>query len=155
MISVYLNGRLGNNLFQYVFCRIASLKNNCNFFIPKNSEESKTFYSHFSHKFNKYFEMPCESNPHFWTGEKLFNVDYGFNDGNIIKFVEDINIENVTDGTLLVDFYQSDSYMLEYRDTIINEWFKFNDTVKSESKTLLEKYNIDEYCYIHLLFKCH
>jgi hypothetical protein len=150
MISVYLNGRLGNNLFQYVFCRIASLKNNCNFFIPKNSEESKTFYSHFSHKFNKSFEMPCESNPHFWTGEKLFNVDYGFNDGNIIKFVEDINIENVTDGTLLVDFYQSDSYMLEYRDTIINEWFKFNDTVKSESKTLLEKYNIDEYCYIHL-----
>jgi len=94
--------------------------------------------------------MSCESNPHYWTGEKLFNIDYGFNDSNIIKSVEDINIENVTDGTLLVDFYQSDSYLLDYRNIIINDWYKFNESIVEESKDLLNRYNIDEYCYIHL-----
>lgn len=150
MISVYLNGRLGNNLFQYAFCRIAAIKQNCNFYIPKNREESISFYSYCSHKTFKYFEMSCESNPHYWTGENLFNIDYGFNDGNIIKSVGDINIENVTDGTLLVDFYQSDSYLLEYRNIIMNDWYKFNERIIEESKNLLNQYNIDEYCYIHL-----
>jgi hypothetical protein len=150
MISVYLNGRLGNNLFQYAFCRIASIKQNCNFYIPNNRDESISFYSYCSQKTFRYFEMSCESNPHYWTGEKLFNIDYGFNDSNIIKSVEDINIENVTDGTLLVDFYQSDSYLLDYRNIIINDWYKFNESIVEESKDLLNRYNIDEYCYIHL-----
>lgn len=150
MISVYLNGRLGNNLFQYTFCRIASIKQNCNFYIPNNKEESISFYSYCSQKTFNYLEMSCESNPHYWTGEKLFNIDYGLNDGYIIKSIGDTNIDNVTDGTLLVDFYQSDSYLLEYRDTIINNWFTVNDSVINDSKDLLVKYNIEEYCYIHL-----
>ena len=150
MISVYLNGRLGNNLFQYVFCRIASIKQNCNFYIPKSEEESILFYTLCSQKTSRYLEMPTNSNPHYWTGEKLFDIDYGFNDGNIVKCVGDINIEDVTDGDLLVDFYQSDSHLIEYRDTILNDWFKFKKPIVDESKDLLKRYNIDEYCYIHL-----
>lgn len=150
MISVYLNGRLGNNLFQYVFCRIAAVKQNCNFYIPKNKDESISFYRFCSQKLLKPLEISCESNPHYWTGEGLFNIDCGVNDGYINSFVGDININNVTNGTLLIEFYQSDYYMLEYRDIIINDWLKFNENVKINSKELLEKYNVDEYCYIHL-----
>jgi len=150
MISVYLNGRLGNNLFQYVFCRIASIKQKCNFYIPNNREESISFYNYCSQKTFRYFEVSHESNPHYWTGEKLFNIDYGFNDGNIVTSVGDVNIEDVTDGTLLVDFYQSDSYLMDYRTIIINDWFKFNESIVESSKELLNNYNIDEYCYIHL-----
>jgi hypothetical protein len=150
MISVYLNGRLGNNLFQYVFCRISSIKQNCNFYIPSSKEESISFYNYCSQKTFYYLEKSCESNPHYWTGEKLFNIDYGINDGNITRSVGDIDIENVTDGMILVDFYQSETYMLQYRDIIINEWFKFNSNVISESEHLLDKYNVNEYCYIHL-----
>jgi hypothetical protein len=150
VISVYLNGRLGNNLFQYAFCRIASIKQNCNFFIPNNKEESISFYTDCSQKTSNYFEMSCESNPHYWTGERLFNIDYGINDGHIDTSVGDIDIENVIDGTLLIDFYQSDSYLLEYRDVILNDWYKFNESIVLESKELLDKYNVDEYCYIHL-----
>jgi hypothetical protein len=94
--------------------------------------------------------MSCDSNPHYWTGNGLFDIDFGNNDGIITNSVGDINIENVTDGMLLTDFYQSDSYMLEYRDVIINDWLKFNETVILESKELLNQYNTDEYCYIHL-----
>lgn len=150
MISVYLNGRLGNNLFQYVFCRIASIKQNCNFYIPKNKNESILFYNFCSQKTSMYLEMSCESNPHYWTGESLFDIDFGINDNHIILSVGDININEVIDGMLLVDFYQSDYYMLEYRDIIINDWLKFNDTVILKSKELLIQYNTDEYCYIHL-----
>ena len=45
MISVYLNGRLGNQIFQYVMTRILSEKLHLNFWIPKNKEESIEFYS--------------------------------------------------------------------------------------------------------------
>lgn len=150
MISVYLNGRLGNNLFQYAFCRIASYKQRCNFYIPKNQEESITFYNECSQKFKKYFEPPNDNNPHFWIGEKLFEVDYGINDGYINNCVANIDIEKVTDGTLLIDFYQSDSYLLEFRDMILNDWYKFRESVVADSRSILEKYNINEYCYIHL-----
>ena len=150
MISVFLNGRLGNNLFQYAFCRISSIKQKCNFYIPSNREESIYFYSYCSQKTSRYFEMSCESNPHYWTGEKLFSIDYGVNDEYIVTSVGDIDINNVTDGMLLVEFYQSDYYMLEYRDIILNDWLKFNENIVTESKELLEKYNTDEYCYIHL-----
>jgi len=150
MISVYLNGRLGNNLFQYVFCRIAAMKQNCNYYIPKNKEESISFYSFCSNKTFSYLEMSCESNPHYWTGENLFNINFGHNDGIITSSIGDIDIENVRDGMLLTDFYQSDYYMLEYRDVIINDWLKFNDSVITNSEELLKKYNVDEYCYIHL-----
>lgn len=149
MISIYLNGRLGNQLFQYTFCRISALKNKCNFFIPSNKIESIEFYSQCNNKLSSNLSMSEETNPHYWTGEKLFNIDYGINDGNIISSVVEIDIKNVTDGMLLVGFYQSDSYMVEYRDTIIDDWFKFNDSVILESKGLLKQYNIDEYCYIH------
>jgi hypothetical protein len=94
--------------------------------------------------------MSCESNPHYWTGDKLFNIDFGINDGLITKYIGIIDIENVTDGMLLVDFYQSDYYMLDYRDIIINDWLKFNESVIFDSKDILDKYNVDEYCYIHL-----
>ena len=150
MISVYLNGRLGNNLFQYVFCRISSLKQNCNFYIPKNKEESISFYNYCSQKTSAFLALSCDSNPHFWIGEKLFSIDYGVNDEYIVTSVGDIDINNVTDGMLLVEFYQSDYYMLEYRDIILNDWLKFNENIVTESKELLEKYNTDEYCYIHL-----
>jgi hypothetical protein len=150
MISVYLNGRLGNNLFQYAFCRIASTKQDCNFYIPKNKEESISFYGDCSRKFNKHFELPNESNPHFWTGEKLFEIDFGINDGFISKCIGNVSVENVTNGTLLVDFYQSDSYLLEFRNIILNDWYKFKKSVVDDSISLLDKYNVDEYCYIHL-----
>ena len=94
--------------------------------------------------------MPCESNPHYWIDNGLFNIDYGINDGNITSWMGDVDINNVTDGTLLVDFYQSDSYMLDYRDIIINDWLKFNESSIINSEKIVNKFSINEYCYIHL-----
>ncbi len=32
----------------------------------------------------------------------------------------------------------------------MNDWYKFNESIVEESKELLNRYNVDEYCYIHL-----
>ena len=149
MISTYLNGRLGNNLFQYVFCRISAIKNNCNFFVPKNREESISFYGDCMIKTKSSLEMPCDSNPHYWTGEKLFDIDFGVNDGFINKSVDDISVEGVADGSLLVGFYQRESHMLDFRGEIINNWLKFKDSIIEEGNHLLNLYDPNNYCYIH------
>jgi hypothetical protein len=149
MITTYLNGRLGNNLFQYTFCRIASKKNNCNFYIPSTKLEAIELYDFCKQKTNINLEHPCESNPHFWTGENIFNIDFGINDFSLNKIMGEVNINDVNDETLLLGFYQTESYLIEYRDIIINDWLRFNDDLINKSSELVSKYDRDEYCYIH------
>lgn len=149
MISVYLNGRLGNNLFQYIFCRIASIKQNCNFYIPKNFDESINFYTFCNQKLYSRFEMSCESNPHYWKGESIFDLDFGINDWSINHLVSETNINNVKNGALLTSFYQSDYYMKEFEEIIINEWLKFKPELSLNCQPIIEKFPINEYCYIH------
>jgi hypothetical protein len=150
MISVYFNGRLGNQLFQYIFCRIAAFKNNCNFYIPKTKEEGINFYDYCRYIFGIYLELPRDlSNPHFWIGENIFDIDFGSNDNFMNKILLEPPINDITDGTFLNGFFQSDSYMIEYENEIKNNWLKIKDDLKNKSIPLLEKYNINEYCYIH------
>lgn len=149
MISVYLNGRLGNNLFQYAFCRISAIKQSCNFYIPSTIDESSKFYKHCSNQFGIYLELPCDTNPHYWTADKLFNVDFGYNDQNLKKIEKEEIPSVVTDNTFLIGFYQSESYLIEYRDIILNEWFKFNESIKKVADPILKKYDLNNHCFIH------
>lgn len=147
MISTYFNGRLGNQIFQYVAIRNLSKRLNCNFWIPKNAEES-SYYSDISKKLSIYLEETCLGNPHHWIGDKIFDIDFGYNDGlidNIVGEVDliDINIDNL----LLYGFYQSDIYY-ESREDVKN-WLNIKDSLIESSSNIIKKYPIDEYCYIH------
>ena len=149
MVSVFFNGRLGNNIFQYIFCRVAAVKNNCNFYIPNGVEESNIFYKNVSKLLDIKLEDSVFGNLHYWVGNDLFDIDFGKNDGKINRLLGEVNIEDVGDGSFLNGFYQTEEYMLVYEDLIKNDWLKFKNTVKKDSTQLLNEYNVEEYCYIH------
>lgn len=149
MVTIYLNGRLGNQMFQYTFARISSIKNGCNFFIPKNVEESINLYSNISRNFSHYFELPTPSNPHYWIGEDIFDIYLGEYDNYVDKLTSEVGIEYVKDGTFLYGFFQTDNYMKSYEDEIKNEWFKFKEPIISKGEEILNKYDLEKSILIH------
>jgi hypothetical protein len=134
MISVNLKGRLGNQIFQYSVCRIVAYKNNFNFHIPEIGEPS-TEGIHIKNFFD--------------------NLNMGVEDGPIRHFIyDDINsqkfnpnIFNTPDYTKLDGFFQCPLYFDGY-ENIVRSWF--NLTLNDSAKSILEKYNTDDFCYIHL-----
>ena len=129
MITPFLRGRLGNQMFQYAITRIIAEKNNYNFYIPK------------------------EKNGNGQNISDYFNLETGVIDGNIQRRYEenpdqnyDPNLFNIFDFTLISGFFQTEKYFLGYEEKI-KDWFKVKKT--NEIEELLNKYPINEYCYIH------
>jgi len=135
MISVFLNGRLGNQMFQYTICRIIAHINNYKFHIPRVGEPSTEGI-----KLIDYF-------PTIDLGEETeYGIKYLFSEDHTIQSFNP-RVLNLTDNTKIGGFYQSPNYFEEYKD-IVREWFKLeNDKLTNE---ILEKYPVDKYCYIHL-----
>jgi hypothetical protein len=134
MISISLKGRLGNQIFQYVICRLIALRNNYNFCIEETGEPS-TEGVHIKN----FFE----------------NLDLGQKDGDIkYIFNEDYNIQKynpklfeLPDYTKISGFFQSPKYYENY-EKIIKDWFTL--TISDKAKYYLNKYNPKDFCYIHL-----
>jgi len=134
MISIYLDGRLGNQMFQYTIVRLIAEKNNYKFFIPNG----------------KYHEN--DGNPHVWMGENIFDCYLGENNNPVLTYTYNDshnqeynnNIFNISDNTLLRGFFQTDKYYDKYED-IIRSWFKFKPC--AESDEIIKKY--ENYCFIH------
>ncbi len=138
MITIKLSGRLGNQMFQYCICRIIAQKNGYNFYIPK------------------------KENDHGQNILNYFNLDAGKIDTNIFlrlfyrftrTYKEDHrtqkynpDIFNIKDNTYIWGFYQTDKYFKGYEDTI-KKWFFPKKT--AEIDTILTRYPVAEYCYIH------
>jgi hypothetical protein len=126
-VFVDTNIALGNHMFQYTICRIISLKNNYGFFIPDGGYLVKCFN----------------------------NIDLGVNDGSITNyFSEDIskqlydpNIFNIPNFTNLKGFFQTDKYFKGYEE-LVKSWFAVD--MDDETNTFIEKYPVDDYCYIHI-----
>lgn len=100
MISVKLNGRLGNQMFQYAVLRSVSYKTNYVYSFPND-----------------------------WLGNDMFkNIEYGhdirfFNYNN--TFIESIKnngynekIFDITDNTLIDGYWQSEKYFKDYRENL-------------------------------------
>lgn len=122
MISAHLKGRLGNNLFQYSLVRIIAEINNYEFYIDRKAWNA--------------------------LAGKIFDVDLGLDYSNTNLIYEEQPDEcnyKINNNTMLIGFFQCEELYKPYRDKIIN-WLKLRP-VNIES--LLEKYNINEYCYIH------
>lgn len=128
MITVKFKGRLGNNMFQYALCRLIALKNNYNYFIPEDNTRCSDFF-------------------------KYFDVDKGIADGHIKSFYkEDViqtfnkNIFTVQNFTELEGFFQSEKYFSGHEDFVKSLYKPLNNEIVDAIK---EKYDINEYCYIH------
>lgn len=130
MITIDLIGRLGNQMFQYAVCRTVAEKSGYSFYIPQ------------------------DKNDHGQNVSNYFDVDMGVNVGNIQhRFGEDHtrqqfnpSIFNIPDNTSIWGFYQTDKYFIDNQMNVRN-WFKIE--MDDVTKSLLDKYPVDEYCYIH------
>jgi hypothetical protein len=137
MISVYFNKlldehlavnniALGNHMFQYSLCRLVAHKNNYNFHIP-------------------YIGFLKDCFP---------NIDLGVIDGEITNYFNDDaeqsynpSVFNVPDFTHLSGYFQTEKYFEGYED-LIKSWFKVE--MDDLTKSILDKYPIDKYCYVHV-----
>ena len=129
MISIEMSGRggrLGNQLFQYAVCKSVALKNGYEYHIPRDF---------------------------LGRSQLRLNCDLGV-DNKVVTNVfyqksEDIHHEifNISDNTLISGFFQSDFYFKDIEGIIKND-FKLEYDQKSED--ILKKYDVDDYCYIHL-----
>lgn len=137
MIKVQLRGRLGNQMFQYAVCRTIAEKNGYKFYIPKIGDNMVSDSTEGHHISN------------------FFNVDLGELDGDIIYFFNEDhtsqifnpNILSLPDFTLISGFFQTDKYFKENEEKV-KKWFSLD--IDSETVKILQKYDIDNYCYIHI-----
>jgi hypothetical protein len=150
MLRINVIGGLGNQMYQYSFCRSLAEKLGYNFFI---SDIGKNY--HFGNENRK-----NNNNSIF----DIFELSCGFEDGFIKNnFMEkttllnlnvlDINYKNnvldttskIQDFTLLNGFYENPVY---FDVDNASEWFKF-DYSKYVDDFFFNNYNIDDYCIIH------
>lgn len=102
MITIDLQGRIGNHLFQYAVCRSVAERNGYNYWIDSN----------------------------IWQGKILFDVEYGIKDGNIkydyyegdiIEKKYNPDIFKVSDFTILRGYFPTEKYFTYEQ---VKSWFK-------------------------------
>ena len=119
-------GRLGNQLFQYAVCKSIALKNGYDYHIPRDFLGVSQL------------NLKCD----LGVSEKVTNNIF-------FQRSEDIHHEifNISDNTLISGFFQSDFYFKDISDIIKNDFkLEYNQTAED----LLKKYDINNYCYVHL-----
>lgn len=130
MITIDLIGRLGNQMFQYAVCRTVAEKKGYQFHIPKaNNNHGQNISNYFNLDMGV---SSCNTN-------RLFSEDH-----TVQKF--NIDIFNISDNTKIWGFFQTEKYFID-NESNIKSWFKVQMDDVTES--ILEKYPIDDYCYIH------
>jgi hypothetical protein len=150
MKTVYLNGRLGNQMFQYVIARATAERIGCNFFVPGTTEEATGLYSEMSRIFSVHLETFHPGNPHFWLGHGLFDVHLGSRDDIVTRIGDDSrpNGGADADGLFLHGYFQSEQHFAHIRPEV-KRWFTVSDEVLHMANPVLEKYPVDSTCYIH------
>lgn len=117
---------LGNKMFQYCVYRLIAEKNAYNFYIPYAQHIIKCF-------------------PNLELGRNDGDIKNYYTEDNTQRF--DKNIFSVSDYTNLNGFFQTDKYFSNYEDRV-KSWFKIE--VDNLTKNILDKYPIEDYCFIHL-----
>lgn len=135
MIHVKIDGRLGNQMFQYAVCRAVAMRRGYNFSFPVRGDEH--IINDEGHHLTDYFDL-----------------DTGVRDAPILNaYWENWNtlgyddaIFGVADFTLLIGFFQSERYF-EGIEEEVRSWFK----PKSETMagSFLSGRNPEDHCIIH------
>lgn len=108
-----VNGRLGNQMFQYAATKSAALANDCLFAIPAEN-----------HELSQWFKLDCK----FYSLQQNLSVLNRLKNYAETTFHYDSRFESITDNTALLGYFQSDKYFQRYQD-IIRKDFAFKDKV--------------------------
>ena len=137
MIQCSLGGRLGNQMFQYSIARIIAERNGYNFYIPPIGEGP----------------LPCDGEPYHHIAKFFPNLDMGLRDGDLQYIYQeqhsqqfDPSLFTIPNFVRLCGYFQTEKYYDGYEDRI-KEWFKLE--MDDTTKNILDKYPVEEYCYIH------
>lgn len=141
MIQVNLGGRMGNHMFQYAVCRIIAEKNNLNFKIADIGEDRPPYEEDIKHHIFTFF-------PNLDKGRIDGAIKYIFQEESSQSFNPDVF--HVPDYTKLYGYFQTEKYFEGFEEKL-KEWFRLEKD--EETQRLLEKYPVEEYCYIH--FRCY
>jgi len=161
MISVRLEGRLGNQLFQYAFIYNASKKLNTSFYLDKSVD---------CLLLDKYFDI---ENDFCWCFDKYIFSIKGFKNifSHHLKYkfygllkslfsLKEVNVDNYADpvtkvgsisnNTIYSGFFQSEQYFKEISGEIYSI-FNVKDIYKTEFETVIRNSGIaDKYVVIHI-----
>lgn len=116
-----INGRLGNQLFQYAAAKAAAIKTRSLFAIPSEN-----------HKLFEYFKLNCKKYSLKQNGDVLSKLKLY----NETVFNYDKRYESITDNTNLFGYFQSEKYFLSIEDEIRKD-FTFKDEIVDNSKKFL------------------
>jgi hypothetical protein len=137
-ITIYLKGRLGNQLFQYATLRNISIKKGYNFYINKN------FSDHGQSVLLPYFNIP-ELQP--------FTIhNYQYNQP-IDSYFFDKTIFDINDNTMIIGFFENVEYFKENIDIIRNDLCIKDDYINNYSNNFLNSIIKDDYKLVGIHFR--
>lgn len=133
-ITVSLQGRLGNQLFQYACCRSISLKKKFDMFINTNfnHDQQQCLLENFNLYNNKSIKNP------------IFN--YLYKEGQHSKYktlMFDESVKNIQNNTILTGYFQNFNYFKDIKDTITND-FKLDKNILDIAENYLNKLKKDK-----------
>jgi hypothetical protein len=133
-ITVALQGRLGNQLFQYACCRSISLKKNFDMFINTNfnHDQQQCLLENFNLYNNKSIKNP--------------RLNYLYKEGQHSKYktlMFDENVKNIQNNTILTGYFQNFNYFKDIKDTITND-FKLDKNILDIAENYLNKLKKDK-----------
>jgi len=117
---------LGNHMFQYAICRITALKNGFNFYIPDPGRLHNCF-------------------PGIDLGKIDGDIKYHYSDSQTQQYSP--GVFSVSDYTNIWGYFQSEKYF-EGFENLVKEWFKIE--LDSETEKILNKYNVEDYCFLNI-----
>jgi len=135
MIHVKIDGRLGNQMFQYAVCRAVAKRREYNFSFPLKGDEY--IINDEGHHLTDYFD-----------------VDTGVRDAPILGVYwenwdtlgYDEAIFSVADFSLLVGFFQSERYFEGIEDEV-RSWFR--PKYETKAGAFLSERDPEDHCFIH------
>jgi len=162
MIYIYLQGGLGNQMFQFAFASILADKHKCKLYLDtsfyrssynKNNIFNRTFELYI---FNNHYNIATKQQILFLKSNKFINIIknlFGYSILNLykesaIKFnykIFDYKIPLYLEG-----YFQSYKYLHNY-ESFINELFQFNSfLLTKENKDILNSYKFSTTISVHI-----
>ncbi|MFZ2805450.1 MAG: alpha-1,2-fucosyltransferase [Desulfosalsimonadaceae bacterium] len=153
MISILLNGVLGNQLFQYATGRMLSLKHNAELTVDLSFINSKLQWSSLA-TFRKYeldaFELPVLkrnlfikgkflypfSKSEYWLRKRMAHFQYYDIQEDNSGF--DLSVLHAPDNSYLEGFFQSEKYFHSIRDIIRND-LRFKQPLSGKNSALSDQ----------------
>lgn len=161
MITTCLTGNLGNHMWYYTICRLVAEKLEYEWGISP-----KTMYDYF-HGMNQMYFMDVDFGKEVnmigrdEDGLGMFeeiinrysdkNKQHTYNGDSCLINMYDPNVFNISDNTMVHMVSQSEDYLIDRREDILN-WFRIKDECESSYKIELEQLGIildDNTCVIN------